>query len=579
MSVFKRVAWTGTAKSEAYSGNTDADTLNGMGGADTLKGLAGGDDLYGGNGRDVLYGGAGDDFIGGDKGGDRLFGGTGSDRIYVSGLDTATGGAGADQFVILDPGNGGGDKSDLGTVIIRDFDAVGADKDLLDLGVFGYNSGVRWQQRDKGLDDNFEIVRQGDDTILRLKGETGTIVTVVIEDVLPGQLTEDHFFFVTEKQRSAFESANWTGTAKSEKKSGGVDGDSFDGKGGSDTLYGNGGQDNLRGGTGNDKLFGGAARDYLMGDKGADTLFGGGGNDRIYLSGGDVGVGGGGVDDFVVTDVDLGSPEFLDKGVLTVRDFATTGPAQDHLEMGAFGFRGVRWQHRDKGMEDGFEMFANGSDVVLRLECEEGTIIKVVLEDTKIGELKSDHFVFVFPSKAAESASRAESANWTGTAKAESKTGTAKADFFDGKGGNDTLKGMDGNDNLRGGKGADVVFGGAGSDRLYVSGGDTATGGSGADYFILWNAGMQPEVADPGVCVVRDFQTDGAKHDKVELTMFSGITWAHRDKGLDDGFEIVAQGSDTLIRLKGANGVISAIRLLDVSKAELTADHFEWPFV
>jgi Ca2+-binding RTX toxin-like protein len=376
MSVFKRVAWTGTAKSEEHSGNTDADTLNGMGGADTLKGLAGGDDLYGGNGRDVLYGGAGDDFIGGDKGGDRLFGGTGSDRIYVSGLDTATGGAGADQFVILDPGNGGGDKSDLGTVIIRDFDAVGADKDLLDLGVFGTYSDVRWQHRDKGLDDNFEIVRQGDDTILRLKGQEGTIVTVVIEDVLPAQLTKDHFFFFTEKQRSAFESVNWNGTAKS-----------------------------------------------------------------------------------------------------------------------------------------------------------------------------------------------------------ESKTGTAKADSFDGKGGNDTLKGMDGNDNLRGGKGADVVFGGAGSDRLYVSGGDTATGGSGADNFVLWDAGMQPEVADAGVCVVRDFQTDGAKHDKVELTMFSGLKWAHRDKGLEDGLEIVAQGKDTLIRLKGEDGVISAIRLLGVAKAELTADHFEWPFM
>jgi hypothetical protein len=79
--------------------------------------------------------------------------------------------------------------------------------------------------------------------------------------------------------------------------------------------------------------------------------------------------------------------------------------------------------------------------------------------------------------------------------------------------------------------------------------------------------------------VVRDFRTDGAKHDKVELTMFSGLVWAERDKGLDDGFEIVAQGKDTLIRVKGVDGVISAIRLLDVAKADLTADHFEWPFV
>jgi Ca2+-binding RTX toxin-like protein len=376
MSVFKKVAWTGTAKSEAQSGNTDADTLNGMGGADTLKGLAGGDDLYGGNGRDVIYGGAGDDFIGGDKGGDRLFGGTGSDRIYVSGLDTATGGAGADQFVILDPGNGGGDQSDLGTVIIRDFDAVGADRDLMDLHLFGDHSGVRWQHRDKGLEDNFEMFRQGDDTILRLKGQEGTIVKVVIEDVLPGQLTEDHFFFFTEKQRSAFESANWTGTARADTKSGTAGNDSeMDGRAGNDTIKGLAGDDNIKGG------------------KGADLIYGGSGEDRIYVSGGDRVYGGRGADDFVMLDYG-GNPTMTDKGVATVKDFQVKGAQQDTISLTIFS--GLEWKHRDKGLEDGLEIIAKGGDTLIRVKGQNGVINTLRLEDVSKAALAADHFEWPF---------------------------------------------------------------------------------------------------------------------------------------------------------------------------------------
>jgi RTX calcium-binding nonapeptide repeat (4 copies) len=148
-----------------------------------------------GGGPDTLFGGGGDDVLRGDKGFDRLFGGTGEDRLMISGGDTAWGGSGADEFLIFDPGNGGGEFSNLGTVNIRDFDANGADHDTLDLGIFATHSGVRYQHRDRGMTDGFEILRLGDDTILHLKGQTGTIVTVIIDNVRPADLDREDMYF------------------------------------------------------------------------------------------------------------------------------------------------------------------------------------------------------------------------------------------------------------------------------------------------------------------------------------------------------------------------------------------------
>ncbi len=154
------------------------------------------DEYFKGNGgADTLYGRGGDDTLSGEKGADRLYGGAGDDRLYVSGRDVAWGGIGADEFLIFDPGNGGGAVSDLGTVIIRDFDATGPDHDTLDLIIFADRSGVIYEYRDKGLDDGFEVFRRSDDTILRLKGQTGTIVTLILKDVLPSALDHQDMYF------------------------------------------------------------------------------------------------------------------------------------------------------------------------------------------------------------------------------------------------------------------------------------------------------------------------------------------------------------------------------------------------
>ncbi|MFT6299275.1 MAG: Ca2+-binding RTX toxin-like protein, partial [Yoonia sp.] len=92
-------------------GGTGDDTLCGQDGDDTLFGGAGNDILEGMNDNDVLFGGAGDDRIYGDAGNDVIEGGAGADQIYAGSDrdvilggagDTVDGGAGGDDYDILD---------------------------------------------------------------------------------------------------------------------------------------------------------------------------------------------------------------------------------------------------------------------------------------------------------------------------------------------------------------------------------------------------------------------------------------------------------------------------------------------
>ena len=87
-----------TAATE-WEGNNKANRKVGTAAADYFKA---------GGGADTLFGRGGDDVLGGDRGFDRLYGGAGEDVLFLSGGDVAWGGAGADEFLIFDPGNGGG---------------------------------------------------------------------------------------------------------------------------------------------------------------------------------------------------------------------------------------------------------------------------------------------------------------------------------------------------------------------------------------------------------------------------------------------------------------------------------------
>lgn len=97
---------------QVIQGGAGDDTLRGGDGDDTLSGGAGADSLMGGAGADQLYGGEGNDTL--DGGGapegrfDLLDGGEGDDQIQLAPTALATGGAGADTFVLPDrPGADG----------------------------------------------------------------------------------------------------------------------------------------------------------------------------------------------------------------------------------------------------------------------------------------------------------------------------------------------------------------------------------------------------------------------------------------------------------------------------------------
>ena len=96
----------GEADNDLIYGGAGNDLLSGGTGNDRLYGESGNDSLWGNTGTDTLDGGDDDDDLHGGSGDDWLIGGAGNDTLrgYSSGyewqIDTLTGGAGADTFVI-----------------------------------------------------------------------------------------------------------------------------------------------------------------------------------------------------------------------------------------------------------------------------------------------------------------------------------------------------------------------------------------------------------------------------------------------------------------------------------------------
>lgn len=100
------------------SGTTNNDNLAGGGANDTIRGGVGNDKITGGDANDSLFGDGGKDLLNGGRGNDSVFGGTGGDRVFgdegndvLTGgdatvgkgfgeIDTLTGGAGGDRFVL-----------------------------------------------------------------------------------------------------------------------------------------------------------------------------------------------------------------------------------------------------------------------------------------------------------------------------------------------------------------------------------------------------------------------------------------------------------------------------------------------
>jgi Ca2+-binding RTX toxin-like protein len=107
---------TGGLGADYILGSRGNDTIVAGGADDTARnwvfGLAGNDTITGGAGNDILWGGFGNDTINGGAGNDRLYGDFGTDTLngeggddYLNGgfdnaVDSLTGGAGADTFVV-----------------------------------------------------------------------------------------------------------------------------------------------------------------------------------------------------------------------------------------------------------------------------------------------------------------------------------------------------------------------------------------------------------------------------------------------------------------------------------------------
>lgn len=162
---------------------------------------------------------------------------------------------------------------------------------------------------------------------------------------------------------------------------------------------------------------------------------------------------------------------------------------------------------------------------------------------------------------------------WLGTDGPDEKTGTSDWDFLIGLRGGDTLRGMGGDDQINGGAGADRMYGGSGKDRIYVSGTDKAWGGKGVDTFVLLDFDTYDLITDPGTGRIKDFDAKGADHDILDLASFA-TSWASRDAGLEDGFEMVKSGDNVIVRLEGSEGTVTTIILENTRMADLDRGDF-----
>ena len=131
-------SYLGTDEGDFVLGQAGNDVIDGAAGNDTLEGNTGNDSLTGGAGADILSGGGDSDKISGGDGNDvlssdradsdadwtrgdveHLFGGDGDDKLFFSSEDIATGGVGADNFGLVETGEG--------AARITDFDAIDDD--------------------------------------------------------------------------------------------------------------------------------------------------------------------------------------------------------------------------------------------------------------------------------------------------------------------------------------------------------------------------------------------------------------------------------------------------------------------
>lgn len=275
---------------------------------------------------------------------------------------------------------------------------------------------------------------------------------------------------------TAFSSGvNLSGNANANIIYGGSGSDIIYGGKGNDTIYGGSGADSLFGDAGNDKIFGDAGNDTLSGGAGNDTLTGGDGADIFFYASGD------GND--VITDYKAGE-DFIKIGSGTVSNYSVKGGNDAILTIGKgkITLKGVGNDAISVVTADNETVTYGGIAEGLNYnknDLSKSTAVTITSDyDGKTYEADYSTLVTL------DAASRNNSIELTGN---------AKANKIYGGSGKDTLYGETGNDSIYGGNGADKLFGGAGNDKLFgengndtLSGGtgkDTLTGGAGKDVF------------------------------------------------------------------------------------------------
>ena len=461
----------GLAGNDALAGTPGGDYFDmRQGGADTVAAGAGNDRIFGGGGNDQLYGGdnndtlhggagadllsgdAGDDFLQASDGGDALFGGAGDDVLecLAAGASMLTGGTGADEFRFHDIG---GDFLVRGTAVsapalITDFTLA---DDIISTGISNGHASTGEALWWRGAAGGAFTASLGES--LTLAGSTEARFLefwTVFDDINDRTIVfcdRNHNRVVDSSDlRLEFSgnvavAANWfkSGTflAQFGNDTGGyvnltsID-DEYYALAGDDTIDGLIGADQLSGDAGNDVLYGDVDNDTLAGGSGDDALVGSEGFDYLYGGSGSDTMTGGLGDDVLLADgyQDLGFVDYL-------KDTAGT----------------VNWMYGDEGNDQLYG--GSGND---KLFAEEDN-------DTVIGGGGTDQV-----------------------------DGGGGDDWLDGGTGQDTLNGAAGNDTLLSGNTNDFLNAGFGNDVIVLQVGyrGVATGGGGADYFIL-------ESSAPGV--------------------------------------------------------------------------------
>lgn len=370
---------------------------DGRGGNDTIFGSPQEDTLLGGDGNDSIDGDWDYDVLDGGAGNDTLFGG--NDFEYN---DSLTGGAGADTFVVADPG--GSSSVDLFT----DFTS-GTDKIQLDGAVFAA----------VGPSGNFAA---GDERFYAAAGATtGHDATDrIIYDTTTGNVYYDDdgsaggpsvvIANVSALAATDIVVVNGSAAPAGQVINGTAGDDSLTGTAGDDTINGLGGNDNLNGASGNDRVDGGAGNDWVIGERGADSLIGGDGNDTLF---------GGGADGLADSmDGGLGNDSYVvEAGDVIVGD--------------AGGIDRVEAVDIDWTLAPGFE------NLLLAGNAPGGVGTGNNLDNVIEGSLRDGAQIF-------------------GLGGNDSLVGGIGNNLVSGGDGNDTLNGQGGNDTLTGGLGADV---------------------------------------------------------------------------------------------------------------------------